>query len=132
MKILLLLPLIALSSLVQAFPENRTIEERSPVFHYRDDRDGRALAEVQVRRVERDGEPAVEIVISAVGSNIDPVAGYPGVRGANRHTAEAFEHMLSGRFPVSVVTHRAGGEACVGSIRAGRRGALAERVFGPD
>ncbi|MCI0637898.1 MAG: hypothetical protein L0Y70_02410, partial [Gemmataceae bacterium] len=132
MKILLVLPLIALSALVQAFPENRTFEERSPVFHYRDDRDGRALAEIHVRRVERDGEPTVEIVISAEGANIDPVAGYPGVRGANRHTAEAFEHMLSGRFPVRVETRRAGGETFVGSIRAGRRGTIAERVVGPD
>src|SRR5437660_12210855 len=60
-------------------------------FGYHDDHDGRRVADVRVKLVERDGLRSLELVVSAVGPGVDPIPGFAGVRGANRHTAEQID-----------------------------------------
>lgn len=103
-----------------------------PRFDYHDDRDGRNLADVKLT-VKRQSElPTLEILISAVGPNVDPIPGYRGVKGANRYTAEELALMLSGQHDVGVSTVQTATQKTLpgltrGSIHGGRRGRIPER-----
>jgi hypothetical protein len=99
-----------------------------PRFDYHDDRDGRNLADVRLTVKHRSELPTLEILISAVGPNVDPIPGYRGVKGANRYTAEELELMLSGQHDVLVATSRSALSGLTrGSIHGGRRGRIPQR-----
>src|SRR5262245_27680278 len=102
-------------------------------FDYHDDHDGRRLADIRLKVVERDGRPALALVISAVGPQVEAIPGFAGVRGANRHTAEQIENILTGRFSFVVTTTTEGDSATqLGQWRAGRRGSIPERRLRAD
>ncbi len=121
----LALPCVATSAqepagLPKVAPPNR--------FDYHDDHDDRRLADIRLHLVERDGQRSLELVISAVGPQVEPIPGWQGVRGANRHTAEQIENILTGRFSFVVKTQSADGVApWFGRWREGRRGKIPER-----
>jgi hypothetical protein len=101
-----------------------------PRFDYHDDRDGRNLAEVDLKLADQtgDADPSLNIRISAVGPDVDPIPGYRGVKGANRYTAEELDLMLSGKHTVEIQTWQPGALTPIdGSIHAGRRGHIPQR-----
>src|SRR5262245_41961646 len=56
-------------------------------FDFFDDHDGRRIADIRLRVVERErNQIGLDIIISAVGPNVESIPGWTGVRGANRHT----------------------------------------------
>jgi hypothetical protein len=107
------------ASLPKVAPPNR--------FDYHDDHDGRRLADIRLHLVERDGQRSLELVISAIGPQVEPIPGWRGVRGANRHTAEQIENILTGRFSFVVKTEAEGAAPWFGRWREGRRGTIPER-----
>lgn len=124
------------SSAGDSVEQRATQAEKSPQFDYHDDRDGRNLADVELK-LERTGanaEPSLNIRISAVGPNVDPIPGYRGVRGANRFTAEELELMLSGKHAVRIQTWHQTRDATAieGSLKGGRRGHIPERRLQAD
>ncbi len=126
--------LLCISVVAGAWLENLQADEPVPPksgeqrFDFLDDRDQRRLAEIRVALVEKEGKPALQVVISAVGPRVDPIPGFRGIRGANRFTAEQLDFILSGKFPIAVRTQSSGGTGTwSGEIRAGKRGRLPER-----
>jgi hypothetical protein len=102
-------------------------------FAYHDDHDGRRLADIRVKIVENDGGHSLQLVISAVGPQVQPIPGFAGVRGANRYTAEQIENILTGQLSLVVKTQADDGSAAsFGQWRAGRRGPIPERRLRPD
>jgi hypothetical protein len=102
-------------------------------FEYHDDHDGRRLADIRLKIVEREGRRSLAMVISAVGAQVEPIPGFAGVRGANRHTAEQIENILSGRFSFLVTTEAEDGSApWLGQWRAGRHGSIPQRRLLPS
>ena len=99
-------------------------------FDYHDDRDGRNLAEIdlKVAKATNDSQSSLDIRISAVGPDVDPIPGYRGVHGANRYTAEELQLMLSAKHAVEVHTWRADvATPQEGHLRSGRRGRIPQR-----
>jgi hypothetical protein len=102
-------------------------------FDYHDDHDGRRLADIRLKVIERAGVRSLELVIAAVGPQVEPIPGYVGVRGANRYTAEQLDNIVTGRSSLAVQTQAADGSApWSGRWRAGRRGTIPERRLQPD
>ena len=101
-------------------------------FHFKDDHDGRRLADIRLRLIERDGKRSLEMTIAAVGPSVEPIPGWTGVYGANRHTAEQLEYIVSGRVLFVVKTQSDAASPWQGSWREGRRGAIPERRLGAD
>src|SRR5207247_500886 len=76
---------------------------------------------------------SLALAISAVGSQVEAIPGYAGVRGANRYTAEQIEHILTGRFSFAVTTQAEDGSPpWLGRWHGGRRGPIPERRLRPD
>lgn len=130
-------PAVALAALVSftlAEPAEKSLTtEAEPRFDYHDDRDSRNLAEVTLTVRNQSELPTLEILISAVGPNVDPIPGYRGVHGANRYTAEEIELILSGGHNVSVETSHPGVPiANAGSVRGGRRQRIPQRRLLPN
>jgi hypothetical protein len=91
------------------------------------------LADIRLKIVEHEERPCLELVISAVGPQVQPIPGFAGMRGANRQTAEQIENILTGHFSFAVKTTAADGSPPrYGTWRAGRRGAVPQRRLGPD
>lgn len=128
-------PLVVLSALFAA-DKNEPSADRNesqkrkptPRFDYHDDRDGRNLADVRLTVKHQSELPTLEILISAVGPNVDPIPGFRGVKGANRYTAEELALMLSGQHDVLVATSRSALSGLTrGAIQGGRRGRIPQR-----
>ena len=58
-------------------------------------------------KATNNSQSSLDIRISAVGSDVDPIPGYRGVHDANRYTAEELQLMLSAKHAVEVHTWRA-------------------------
>lgn len=103
-------------------------------FGYHDDHDGRRVADIRLRGVNHDGSRrTLEIVISAVGPDVDAIPGWTGVRGGNRHTAEQIENILTGRFAFDAKTQvEPVSTPLPVQWRSGRRGPIAQRKLGTD
>ena len=131
-----ILPCVALSVIQRSHADdNATVIDKParaprpvPRFDYHDDRDGRNLADVRLTVKNQSELPTLEILISAVGPNVDPIPGYRGVKGANRYTAEELALMLSGQHDVLVTTSRSALSGLTrGGIQEGRRGRIPQR-----
>jgi hypothetical protein len=128
-------PLVVLSALFAADKNEASADRNEPPkrkaatrFDYHDDRDGRNLADVRLTVNHQSELPTLEILISAVGLNVDPIPGYRGVKGANRYTAEELALMLSGQHDVLVATSRSALTGLTrGAIHGGRRGRIPQR-----
>jgi hypothetical protein len=101
-------------------------------FNYRDDHDGRRLADVRLQVVERGGARSLEMTISAQGPLVEPMPGFAGIRGGNRHTAEQLDNIAMGRIEFAVKTRRDGAAEGQGTWRVGRHGPILERRLRPD
>ena len=104
---------------------------KPPIQHdYIDDDDQRPLADLRFD-VEPENPQSVKITVSATGPNVEPIAGFRGIRGTNRYTAEELELILQGTHVVEVVTKFDDGQSVVGQILKGRHGTLPERRLIP-
>jgi len=130
------LPLLGLSAIFAADGKETSADiekaprqpKGEPSFDYHDDRDGRNLADVRLTVKRQSDVPTLEILISAVGFNVDPIPGYRGVKGANRYTAEELALILSGQHDVLVTTSRSALSGLTrGSIHEGLRGRIPQR-----
>ncbi|MBL8814461.1 MAG: hypothetical protein JNL58_00415 [Planctomyces sp.] len=97
---------------------------------YLDDDDRRPLADLRFD-VEPTHEQNLKITVSALGPNVEPIAGFRGIRGANRYTAEELELILAGQHKVEIITEFENGQSVTGRILNGRSGAIPERRLLP-
>lgn len=108
-------------------PEPELLASRTAPY-FEDERGGRVVAEIQAelhatpRGVELSGR------IRATGDLVDPVPGFSGIRGGNRITAREMTTLHDER--ALALTDAAGHPA--GTIRAARRGRIAERHVRAD
>ena len=70
--------------------------------------------------------------ISALGSQVEPIIGYRGIRGANRYTAEELGLIANGRRRLTIETRYADGEIVYGSAVPGVRTFIPERILQPN
>lgn len=98
---------------------------------YIDDDDQRPLADLDFE-VDRKSTQNLRIRISAIGPNVEPIAGFRGIHGANRYTAEEFALLLNGTHKVRVATEYESGDLVTGELVEGKYGTLPERRLLPD
>ena len=99
----------------------------SPYF---DDADGRRIARLTLIAPSDPGAAPLRLVVSATGATVEPIAGYEGIAGANRYTAEQFGRLLDGTRPLSIrARDAAAGDAAPGPVRvfAPRYGRVPQR-----
>ena len=109
-----------------------SVNSPSPKQHaYIDDDDQRPLADLRFD-VEPKQQQNLKITVSAMGPNVEPIAGFRGIQGANRYTAEELELILAGHHVVEVVTEFDDGQSVSGRILSGRYGTLPERRLLPS
>jgi hypothetical protein len=97
---------------------------------YIDDDDQRALADLRFYLDPQRGD-ALQIAISAVGPQVEPIGGYRGIGGTNRYTAEELQLMLSGFHDVQIRTRTPDGRIRIGTISSQRSQRLPTRLFRP-
>jgi hypothetical protein len=97
-------------------------------FPYFDDADGRRIARLELVAPSDAGASPLRLVVSATGAAVEPIAGYEGIAGANRFTAEQLGRILDGTRPISIrVRDRATGVDGSARIFAGRYGRVPQR-----
>src|SRR5262249_44117254 len=114
-------------------PEQRAVVLDACSYDYPEDEGtGRILAVITTVLERNDAGITLRVAASAIGPRLDPVPGWQGVRGGNRITAEEIESSVS-KPRIRVETDAGGhGTPVLGSVRAGRRGRIAERRRLPD
>lgn len=109
-----------------------SVNSPSPKQHaYIDDDDQRPLADLHFN-VEPKQQQNLKITVSALGPNVEPIAGFRGIQGANRYTAEELELIFAGHHIAEVVTEFDDGQSVAGRILSGRYGTLPERRLLPS
>lgn len=114
----------------QAFAQTSERSELPMPHAYIDDDDQRPLADLRFD-VEPQQQQNLRITVSAIGANVEPIAGFRGIRGTNRYTAEELELILTGQHVVEVITHFDDGTSVVGRLLEGKYGTLPERRLLP-
>lgn len=110
----------------------QTIHEEPVKQHvYIDDDDQRSLADLRFN-VEATNQQNLRITVSAIGPDVEPIAGYRGVSGGNRYTAEELGLILEGHNRAQIVTRFDNGQIANGRILEGKFGTLAERRLLPN
>ncbi len=132
-KLLIVGALVFTSTLYGPPAFSQTSENSEPLKQhaYIDDDDQRPLADLRFD-VEPKQQQNLKITVSAIGPNVEPIAGFRGVHGANRYTAEELELILAGHHIVEVVTEFDDGQSVAGRILSGRYGTIPERRMLPD
>lgn len=115
------------SALAPGTGQDNVLEARN--FDYVDAEDNRSTAQVETRLVYAGEKIRLELALSAVGMNVQPIPGWMGVWGANRFTAEELEGLVQGK---RVLMIRDGSGDRVVGLREIRRGRLAERRLTAD
>lgn len=98
---------------------------------YIDDDDQRSLADLRFN-IESTNQQNLRITVSALGPNVEPIAGFRGVSGGNRYTAEELGLVLDGHHKAKVITLFEDGHSIDGRILEGTYGTLAERRLLPN
>ncbi|MCI0341884.1 MAG: hypothetical protein L0216_12160 [Planctomycetales bacterium] len=100
------------------------LDERA--LAYREEEDGRRVAEVRATLVRRRGGAVLSLAASAVGPAIEPPPDWRWRRGGNPVTARELTE-LPGRGLLEIETITESGACLRGSLRPARRGRLPER-----
>lgn len=98
---------------------------------YIDDDDQRSLADLRFDIDEQNAQN-LRITISALGPQVEPIAGFRGISGGNRYTAEELGLILDGNHAAKVVTKFEDGKTAVGRLLQGAVGRLPERRLLPN
>lgn len=114
-------------SAAQTIHEERTVQKHV----YIDDDDQRSLADLRFN-VEATNQQNLRITVSAIGPDVEPIAGFRGVSGGNRYTAEELGLILDGHNQAQIVTRFDNGLIANGRILEGKFGTLAERRLLPN
>lgn len=94
--------------------------------------EGRANAGVHAELVRAGDRATLRITVSAVGSSVEPPAGFAGLMGTNRATAEELDRLASEGTLRGRVLDRDGLEVRGGAVIEGRRARLRERRLRAD
>jgi hypothetical protein len=106
--------------------------DRRVTSYVEDEPGARALAEIDARLSVERGAARLEVVLDAVGPEVEPVPGFAGVRGSNRITARELTRLVREQRVALRTFEVERGDAFDGDVRVARVGPVPERRVGPD